>query len=378
MSLRILFLTNQASYHQMHFARAMVACLGEDHFRIVFHKPTSDARSEMGWRDEYRDACILRWWQSDVERNEASEWINNADVVIQGRFPINLVRARIRAGKLTFACQERLWKKPPSFWRRISRLPHLIKNYYSVDRDNYHLLAIGRYAASDLNDLGVFRGRSWRYGYFMQRPEALMDRSPSDCLQLLWCARLSPVKQPYMALEILQGLLKGGRRCHLTMIGDGELRAEVEAQIQNAGLTEAVTLTGWQTQSQVFEHMQRADVFLMTSHHGEGWGMVVNEAMSNGCCVVANAELGSAAWLIEHGQSGFLCHDNDYQPVLDALLALSPSELAVIGQTAHQRMTDIWSAEVAAERTIALSAQLLTEPSSAARLYIDGPCSPSR
>ena len=124
--------------------------------------------------------------------------------------------------------------------------------------------------------------------------------------------------------------------------------------------------------------MQRADVFLMTSHHGEGWGMVVNEAMSNGCCVVANAELGSAAWLIEHGQSGFLCHDNDYQPVLDALLALSPSELAVIGQTAHQRMTDIWSAEVAAERTIALSAQLLTEPSSAARLYIDGPCSPSR
>ncbi len=377
MALRILFLTNQASYHQMHFARAMVACLGEDHFRIVFHKPTSDARSEMGWRDAYRDACILRWWQSDVERNEAREWINNADVVIQGRFPINLVRARIRAGKLTFACQERLWKKPPSFWRRISRLPHLFKNYYSVDRDNYHLLAIGRYAASDLNDLGVFRGRSWRYGYFMQRPKALLDRSPSDCLQLVWCARLSPVKQPHMALEILQGLLKGGRRCHLTMIGDGELRAEVEAQIQRAGLADAVTLMGWQTQSQVFEHMQRADVFLMTSHHGEGWGMVVNEAMSNGCCVVANAELGSAAWLIEHGKSGFLCHDNDYRPVLDALLALSPSELAELGQAAHQRMTDIWSAEVAAERTIELSTQLLTEPSRAAQLYIDGPCSRS-
>ena len=379
MSLRILFLTNQASYHQMHFARAMVARLGADHFRIVFHNPTSDARTEMGWRDEYRDACILRWWQSDAERNEALDWIENSDVVIQGRFPISLVRNRIRAGKLTFACQERLWKKPPSLWRRISRLPHLIKNYYSVDRANYHLLAIGRYAAADLNELGVFRGRSWRYGYFMHRPETQIDRVPGECLQLLWCARLSPVKQPMMALKILQALLDGGRECHLTMIGDGELRAEVDDQLVVSGLTEHVTLTGWQTPSQVIEHMQRADVFLMTSHHGEGWGMVVNEAMSNGCCVVANAELGSAAWLIEHGQSGFLCHGNDYQPVLKEILALSSSSLAAMGQAAQQRMANLWSAEVAADRTIALSEHLLgADPGKAAQLFVDGPCSPSR
>ncbi|WP_189398122.1 glycosyltransferase family 4 protein [Arenicella chitinivorans] len=378
MSLRILFLTNQASYHQMHFARAMVAHLGADNFRIVFHQPTSDARTEMGWRDEYEDRCILRWWQSDVERDEALEWIDNADVVIQGRFPIGFVRARIRAGKLTFACQERLWKKTPTVWRRLSRLPHLIKNYYSVDRANYHFLAIGRYAAADLNNLGLFRGRSWRYGYFMHRPEVGIDRTPNACLQLLWCARLSPVKQPYMALEITRALLDGGRECHLTMIGDGELRTEVDAQINQVGLRGHVTLTGWQTPEQVIEHMRQADVFLMTSHHGEGWGMVVNEAMSNGCCVIASAELGAAAWLIEHGQSGFLYHRNDYQPALERVLTLSPSGLAAMGRAAQQRMANLWCAEVAAERTVALCEQLLsTDPAKATQLYTDGPCSPS-
>ncbi len=41
----------------------------------------------------------------------------------------------------------------------------------------------------------------------------------------------------------------------------------------------------------------------MTSHRGEGWGMVVNEALSCGCCVIANRELGAAPWLVEHGKN---------------------------------------------------------------------------
>jgi len=161
--MKFIFLTNQASYYQMHFARAMVAELGEDNFRIAFKHDTSADRTEMGWKDEYSERYVLRFYEAD-SKAECLKWVDQADVVIQGRFPIKYLRNRIKDGKLTFAAQERLWKKPPSWTRKISRLAHLFKNYYSVNKPNYHLLAIGAYAARDLNNLGVFINRSWRYG----------------------------------------------------------------------------------------------------------------------------------------------------------------------------------------------------------------------
>lgn len=371
--MKFVFLTNQASYHQMHFARAMAAELGDANFRIVFEKGTSAARAEMGWVDDYTEPYIIRFSESDAAKGECLDWIDKADVVIQGRFPIKYVKRRIRDGKLTFACQERLWKKPPSWKRKISRLPHLYKNYYSVDKPNYHLLAIGAYAAQDLNSLGVFRGRSWRYGYFIDCPDLTRIEKAQE-LTLLWCARFSEVKQPHKALEILQGLKKGGMSVSLTMIGDGDLRPQIEANAVQMDLQNDITFTGWQTQQEVFDHMINADLFLMTSHHGEGWGLVVNEALSHGCGVLANEQLGSARSLIKHGESGLLYRDESLLDVLDALLVTGLSGIREFGANGHRAMSGGWSAAQAARRTIGLSQALLDEDSSVRLLYQDGVC----
>lgn len=374
--MKVVFLTNQASYHQMHYARAMVKRLGADNFRIVFQKPTSESRAEMGWKDEYTESYILRFWESDSVRQEVMQWIDQAEVVIQGRFPIKYVRERIKKGKLTFACQERLWKKKPSLKRKIARLPHLYKNYYSVNKSNYHFLAIGAYAAKDLNDMGIFKGRSWQFGYFIDVPEYQVRSSERQQLELLWCARLSPVKQPAKALEIAQGLIEKGLQVHLTMIGDGDLRDQINAEISRLGLQDNVTLTGWQTQEEVFQYMHKADLFLMTSHHGEGWGLVVNEAMSHGCGVIANKELGAAAWLVKDGETGYLYSDDDIAGLIRKIASTREEQLLAIGQQGQRRMESVWSASVAAERSIALFTSLLSEKNAEARLlFSEGPCS---
>lgn len=353
--MKFIFLTNQASYHQMHFARAMVNELGIDNFRIVFQKPTSEARAEMGWKDDYQEDYILRFWQ---QADDVHQWIENADVVIQGRFPIKYIKSRIKSGKLTFACQERLWKKRPTLARKLSRLGHFYKNYISVNEANYHFLAIGNYAAKDLNDMGFFKGRSWQYGYFIDTP-VFQARPESNKLKLLWCARFSEVKQPNIALDIVDGLKQNGREVELTMVGDGDLRADIEQEIQQRGLAQDVSLLGWQTQEQVRVHMAQADLFLMTSHHGEGWGLVVNEAMSYGAAVIANAELGSAACLIEHGESGLLYGDDGLDNIIQELATMPLEKIRLMGRNAHAHMQSSWSSVVAAERTIALSKALL-------------------
>ena len=373
--MKTLFLTNQASYHQMHFARAMVAELGADNFRIVFQKPTSDARAEMGWKDDYQEAYILRFWQ---QADDVLKWIDQADVVIQGRFPITYLKSRIKSGKLTFACQERLWKKRPTIGRKLSRLGHFYKNYITVNEPNYHFLAIGRYAAKDLNDMGFFNGRSWQYGYFIDAPD-YQARPSSNTLRLLWCARFSEVKQPHVALDIVAGLKQRGVPVVLTMVGDGELREPIEQQVTQRGLAKEVRLLGWQTQEEVRQHMALADLFLMTSHHGEGWGLVVNEALSYGAGVIANRELGSAACLIEHGNTGLLYQEGELEGLIDELAQIPLNDIRTIGRKANSHMQQQWSSLVAAKRTIALSEALLVSDlekgdwSAAKSLFDSGP-----
>lgn len=372
--MKVVFLTNQASYHQMHYARAMVNLLGADSFRIVFQKPTSESRAEMGWTDEFTEPYIIRFWQSDASTSEACRWIDQADVVIQGRFPIKYVRQRIEQGKLTFACQERLWKKRPSLARKISRIGHLYKNYYSLNKSNYHFLAIGAYAAQDLNDMGIFLKRSWRFGYFIDVPEQRPYPSERDHIELLWCARLSAVKQPQRALQIVKGLIDQGVKAKLTMIGDGHLKTQLQQNISQLSLSKHVKMLGWQTQEEVFEAMRGADLFLMTSHHGEGWGLVVNEAMSNGCGVVANRELGSAACLIDDGVTGFLYDGSDIDELVERIANSDQAQIASMGLQSRERMSALWSATIAASRSIELFEALLVGNDLAAKsFYSEGP-----
>lgn len=377
--MKIVLLTNIASHHQMDFARAMAKLLGVDNFRIVFQKPVYKERIEMGWSDDsgFNEPFIIRFWKSDKTKMEALRWIDQADVVIQGAFPIRYVRERIKQGKLTFAKQERFWKKPPSLRRRITRFPRLYKNYYSVaNRENYHFLAIGAWAAQDLNRLGVFEGRSWKFGYFMDTPEYRVKKQRCDAISLLWCASFLPFKQPHQALEIARGLRQRGMEVHLTMIGDGSLRPSIEQRIGQSGAGDYVTLTGWQNQDEVRRRMLDSDLFLMTSDRGEGWGMVVNEALGCGCCVIANHRIGAAPWLVEHGKSGLLYCDEALDELLDEIGATGRERLLDMGRLGHQRMMDEWSARVAAGRVIDLSAKLLDgDMESARRLFRDGPCS---
>jgi len=356
--MKIAFLTNQPSYYQMHFARAMAMELGEQNFRIVFHKGTSADRKEMGWQDEYQEKYIIRYADSDTEKQRGDKWIDQADVVIQGRFPINLVKHRINSGKLTFAAQERLWKRPPNLLRKISRFPHLYKNYYSVNKSNYHFLSIGAHAASDMLDLGMFKNRCWQYGYFIDCPDS-HPKANHDHLELLWCGRFCEFKQPLKAIEILAALSNRKVPVRLTMIGDGELLEQAKEKSRALGVFERITFAGWQKQGEVYKAMGDSDVFLMTSHQGEGWGLVVNEAMSHGCAVVANAALGSATVLIENAKTGFLYHDEGINHVVDQIADTPSSEIRAMGANAYKNMSENWSASVAANRTIELSKLLL-------------------
>ena len=100
------------------------------------------------------------------------------------------------------------------------------------------------------------------------------------------------------------------------MIGDGEMRGEVEGKIAELGLADAVELQGFIDNPHGI--LASSKVLCMTSSW-EGYGLVAAEALALGKPVVATA-VGGIPTVIKGGE-GVLCKDvSEFVSALESLL----------------------------------------------------------
>jgi glycosyltransferase involved in cell wall biosynthesis len=95
------------------------------------------------------------------------------------------------------------------------------------------------------------------------------------------------------------------------MVGEGELRPEMEKFVGMEGLKDKVVFTGFVNQSQISLYYSVADVFVMCSGMGETWGLSVNEAMNFAKPVIVSDTCGCSADLVRHGRNGFIFKEGD-------------------------------------------------------------------
>lgn len=115
-----------------------------------------------------------------------------------------------------------------------------------------------------------------------------------------------------------------GLRC--VIIGDGRLRAELQADVVRLGLGETVSFRGFQPQQAVAEWYRRASLLVMPSRvlddgNRDGIPNVVVEAMCASLPVIATSA-GSIPEVIEHGVTGVLVPPGDPQQLAAAIAAL--------------------------------------------------------
>jgi glycosyltransferase involved in cell wall biosynthesis len=136
-------------------------------------------------------------------------------------------------------------------------------------------------------------------------------------LEVLNIARLVAVKGQAVLIEAVAELVARGRDVHLTVVGDGALRASLEALAAEKGVSGQVTFTGPVGQDHIREHYRRADVFCLSSF-AEGVPVVLMEAMAMEIPVVATRIAGISE-LIEDDVDGLLVRPARADRLADAL-----------------------------------------------------------
>lgn len=145
----------------------------------------------------------------------------------------------------------------------------------------------------------VERLRALRYG-----PETVRANLgvPPDHRIVLWIGRLAYQKDPLNFVRAAAALCRDVPDVTCVMVGDGPLRAEVEALIDEVGMRGRIIVTGFR--DDVAEILSAASV-LGHSSRFEGMGRVISEAMLLGVPVAGTAVDGVVE-AIESGQRGGL------------------------------------------------------------------------
>ena len=121
----------------------------------------------------------------------------------------------------------------------------------------------------------------------------------------------------------------------LVIVGDGELRGELEQLIAQLGLQDYVTLTGFK-EDVAAEYIQ-SDLFVLSSDY-EGFGNVIVEAMSAGVPVVATDCQSGPREILAEGKYGTLVPVGDVDALAKAMLQSLQQEHD--GQVLRKRAAD--------------------------------------
>lgn len=134
---------------------------------------------------------------------------------------------------------------------------------------------------------------------------------------VLGVGRLTRQKRFDHAMEVLSILRDThGVRARLAILGDGELRSDLETQVATRGLTDSVDFLGFVDNP--YPYLRRARALLLSSDY-EGFGRVIVEAMAVGCPVVSTECPSGPSEIIEQGQSGVLVPVGDTRAMALAL-----------------------------------------------------------
>ena len=202
----------------------------------------------------------------------------------------------------------------------------------------------------------------------------LLRTSISNKVNILWCARFLKLKHPELVVKLARRLKGSGYDVHIDMYGEGEELEGTKRMCRKMDVEDMISFKGNVPNTVIIEAMRQHDIFLFTSDRHEGWGAVMNEAMSNGCTVVASNAIGSVPFLVQDGINGFIFQSGSVSSLYNKVLYLldNPLKRKEMAVQAYRTMKNVWSPQIAAKNLLQLIDDLQDGQDTS---ILEGPCS---
>lgn len=166
-----------------------------------------------------------------------------------------------------------------------------------------------------------------------------LKKTKSD-FNLVFVGRISEQKNLSFILKQIAGAKRkqtiSGLKLHI--VGDGPLRAQVEAYGKELGISDSITWYGWVNKNQIVSLCRKADFFVNPSLY-EGMPNAVLEAMACGLPVLASNVAGNNEVVVD-GENGILFNLDDPEEfsAFLAKIAATPQMYTELGLTARKNM----------------------------------------
>lgn len=238
------------------------------------------------------------------------------DVVIKcinGKFALPATWAAAKSRNKPFVLWSGIWQEPTGLLHRAGS-PLLHHIYRSSDA----IVTYGRHVSASLAGHGVDLGRVFEAPQsignerFLATPDGERISALREQLELgsskvvLYVGRLQEGKG---LLTLVSAFASLPNDAVLVLVGDGPLSYSLRADADRLGVSDRVRFTGQLANEDVADWYRVADVFVLpsepTDSFSEPWGLVINEAMAAGACVVASDMVGAARHgLVDSGRTG--------------------------------------------------------------------------
>jgi len=170
-------------------------------------------------------------------------------------------------------------------------------------------------------------------------------------INLVTTGRLVEKKGIKYCIEAVAQLAQTYPNLEYHIIGEGELRQELEQQIKNLKVSHIIKLLGWKNQSEIVDILNQAHIFIATSLTAADGNQdapvnTLKEAMAMGLPVISTFH-GGIPELVEDGISGFLVPERNSESITEQLLYLieNPQLWAIMGKAGRLQVENKYDME---------------------------------
>lgn len=321
---KLVFITSVFDQTQKDLFDAFYDALGDNFTLIIRHhagyKPSAT-------RNVYNTPYSLEY---STDASKCSEAIENAEVLLLAQPTFGEMKQYF-GKKIIIKVGERFFKSPAdSLKEKVRRYLSCVVHYKAYEKYCPLYFAIGHYAVCDTKHYDLFSGRTYQFAYFSSLKNKIKENGKhlSGRIDVCWIGRLKTWKRPGLAVEICEQAINAGIDMHLTIYGDdSEEYQNIVDRIDELELSDHIILRTDALHDRVYDEISKHHFSLVTSDPSEGWGLTIEDSMSQGVPCFATACAGAALDLIDDNVNGFVFNgESDIPKLISRLKELSDDE----------------------------------------------------